>query len=90
MKRLFFKLTLIGLLAFFGFAPLVFPCNNCSKRRPISRLGVNSDQKESSRNLNNIDLEAELEKRQQAAESLSRKSKEIQDSAKDSIINLRD
>lgn len=90
LRRLFFKATLVGFLAFFSFAFSVFSCDSCSRDSSILRSGVNPGQKEDSQNLHNINLKNEFKKHQQAAEITSQKSKKVHDAAQEKITNIRD
>lgn len=90
IRGLFFKTTLISFLVFWGFTFLVFSCGYCLKKRLAPKLNPDLSSREDKGELNNIGLEDELKKRQQAGEDLSQTSKETQDAAKERIRNIRE
>lgn len=88
--KLFFKVTSISFLAFFAFTSLVFSWDSSSKKSSVPRLGISRNQEDGKKNLDSIDLQCDLQKRQKAIERLSQESKEKHDASKEAIINIRD
>lgn len=89
-ESLFFKVVLVSIIAFFLCQNLVFSCDKHLDKSFVPRPDLISGEESNNKDMKNINLQKELQRKQEKLNRVSQQSKERHDSAQEKIRTIGD